>query len=130
LEGRVGVVIDHGTATLSDYNIVFNKLSIDKSGKTNIAPEEQQNVFGVLYEMSDEQLKMLDESEKGYVRVPMIVDVGGKPTEVQTYVAMEERISNDLLPTSEYLSYLIDGAVEHNFPKEYQTFLRSIKVCN
>ena len=130
LEDRIGTVIDHGMATLNDYRIAFNKLSIDKSGKTNIVPTERQDVLGVLYELSDEQLKILDNTEKGYLRIPMIVDVSGKATEVQTYVAMNERVHNGLFPTAEYLSHLIDGARDHGFPEEYQNLLKGFDVVN
>ncbi len=128
-DGRIGLVMDHGMTTLKDYRIAFNKQSKDGTGKTNLMPTEQQDVLGVLYGLSEEQLKTLDGIEKGYVRIPLSIEVEGKTTEVQTYVALEERINNDLLPTAEYLSYLIDGAVEHNFPIEYQEFLKGFEVC-
>lgn len=128
-DGRVGEVADHGVTTLKDYRIAFNKQSTDGTGKTNLMPTEQQDVLGVLYGLSDEQLKTLDGIENGYVRIPLSIEVEGKATEVQTYVALEERINNDLLPTAEYLGYLIDGAVEHNFPTEYQEFLKGFEVC-
>lgn len=130
LEERIGAVIDHGVATLKDYRIAFNKQSLYGSGKTNIMPAEQQDVLGVQYELSEEQLKILDDNEKGYVRVPMAVDVRGKVTEVQTYVALEKRINNDLRPTAEYLGYLINGARDHNFPEEYQKLLKGFEVAN
>lgn len=129
-DGRIGVVTDYGVTTLKDYRIAFNKQSTDGTGKTNLMPAEQQDVVGVLYGLSEEQLKTLDDIEKGYFRIPISIEVEGKPTEVQTYVALKERINNDLLPTAEYLGYLIDGAVEHNFPKEYQEFLKSFEVVN
>jgi hypothetical protein len=130
LEERTGTAIDHGIATLKDCRIAFNKQSVDGSGKTNIISTEKQDVFGVISELSDKQLKILDDNEKGYVRVPIAVDVGGKVTEVQTYVAVEERINNDLRPTAEYLGYLINGAREHGFSEEYQKLLKSFKVVN
>lgn len=130
LEKRLGQVDDLGIAILPDYLVAFNKLStIDKTGKANIIPKEQVETIGVLYGLTDEQLKELDKSEGGYVRVPIAITSEGKEIEAQTYVAMENRIDNNLLPTAEYLGYLIDGAEEHNFPGEYQNFLKSFGVC-
>jgi gamma-glutamylcyclotransferase len=129
LEDRLDEVIDHNIASLVGYRLSFNKQSVDGTGKTNIMPSEQHEVLGVLYKLSEEQLKKLDEFEKGYVRIPITVDWRGETKEVQTYVAVESRINNQLLPSTEYLSYLIDGATDHGFPPEYIEFLKSIPVC-
>jgi gamma-glutamylcyclotransferase len=129
LEGeRIGAVIDHGIATLQNYTIAFNKQSTDGTGKTNIMPAEQKETIGVLYEMTEDQLKKLDEIEKGYYRILIHVEWRGEIKHVQTYVAVEQRINNGLLPTAEYLGHLIKGASDHGFPEEYQTFLKSFEV--
>lgn len=128
LEERTGVATDLGMATLKDYRIAFNKQSKDGTGKTNIVSTERQDVLGVLYELSEKQLKELDHSEKGYARVSLQVDLNGNAVDVQTYIALPESINEDLLPTTEYMRYLIDGAVEHGFPGEYKAFLKSFKV--
>ncbi len=131
LEERIGTVEDCGIATLKDNRIAFNKESKkDGTGKTNILPTEHEDVFGVIYKMSEEQLKLLDGIEGGYVRILMLVEFEGKMTEVQTYVASPHRINNDLLPTTDYLQNLIDGARDHRFPQTYQDHLKSFGVCN
>lgn len=129
LETRLGPVEDLGIAILPDYLVAFNKKSIDGTGKANIVPKERVETIGVLYGLTDDQLKELDKSEGGYVRVPITITSEGKEIEAQTYVAMENRIDNNLLPTAEYLGYLIDGAEEHSFPDEYQKLLKSFGVC-
>jgi gamma-glutamylcyclotransferase (GGCT)/AIG2-like uncharacterized protein YtfP len=130
LEERIGTVGDRGVATLKDNRIAFNKESKkDGTGKTNILPTQHEDVLGVIYEMSEEQLKILDGIEGGYMRIPMPVQFEGKITEVQTYVASPNRINNDLLPTADYLQKLIDGAKDHGFPQTYQDHLKSFEVC-
>lgn len=128
LEERIGEVIDHGIASLQGHQLAFNKQSTDGTGKTNIMPLNQQEVLGVLYELTEDQLKKLDNIEKKYVRVPITVDWGGVTKEVQTYVALEASINNELLPTAEYLGHLVDGAKDHGFPKEYQDRLKNFVV--
>ena len=118
IEERVGIVVDRGIATMRDYSIAFNKQSKDGTGKTNIIPAKQKDVLGVVYELSEDQLKVLDKSEKGYFRVPMEVDLSGKIVPVQTYVAGENTINNELLPKVDYLRLLIDGVYDHNFPED------------
>ncbi len=130
LEDRIGVVEDLGMATLKDYRIAFNKESTrDGTGKTNILPTEREDVPGVLFEMSEEQMKVLDKEEGGYLRVPMPVEFRGEIIEIQTYVASEKRINDNLLPTADYLQKLIDGAKDHGFSQEYQNRLKSFEVC-
>jgi gamma-glutamylcyclotransferase (GGCT)/AIG2-like uncharacterized protein YtfP len=126
---RVGEVTDHGIAVLQNHIVVFNKQSDDGTGKANIMPAEQKETIGVLYEMSEDQLKKLDDIEKGYYRVLVHVEWRGEIRHAQTYVAVESKINNDLLPTEEYRGFLITGAEEHQFPEGYQTFLRSFPIC-
>lgn len=126
---RVGEVIDHGIATLQNHIIAFNKKSDDHTGKANIIPTEQKETIGVLYEMSEDQLKKLDGIEKGYYRMLVHVEWRGEIKHVQTYVALESKIDDSLLPTSEYRGFLIAGAEDHQFPEEYQACLKSFPVC-
>jgi gamma-glutamylcyclotransferase (GGCT)/AIG2-like uncharacterized protein YtfP len=123
---KIGSVIDKGAAKLSGYKIVFNKLSIDKSGKTNIAPNEEMVVWGVLYELANDQIEHLDQIEKGYRRTPIIVAHNNEQIEVDTYLATEDSVQENLFPTTEYLKFLVQGAKEHNFPQDYQVFLENI----
>ncbi len=130
LEERVGTVTDHGMATLKDYRIAFNKKSRnDGTGKANILPAEREDVLGVLFEMSENQIKTLDKHEGGYLKVHKAVEFGGEIIEAQTYVASENMINDSLLPDTEYLGLLIAGAKEHGFPQEYQDCLKSFPVC-
>lgn len=130
LQNRVGVLVDRGMVTLKNYSLLFNKQSVDKSGKANIKVVEGKNIFGVLYELSEEQLNILDNDEKGYKRTLVKIIIDDNELEVQTYIALEDKINNDLLPTEEYLSYIINGARDHNLPEEYQSFLKSTPVGN
>jgi hypothetical protein len=84
----------------------------------------------VLYELSEEQLNILDKNEQGYERTLVKVGIDGNEIEVQTYIALEDSINNNLLPTEKYLSYIINGAKDHNLPEEYQNFLKNIPVGN
>ncbi|MEK7129359.1 MAG: gamma-glutamylcyclotransferase family protein, partial [Patescibacteria group bacterium] len=123
---KIGSVIDKGAAKLSGYKIVFNKLSTDKSGKTNIIQDEEAIVWGVIYELAYDQIERLDRIEKGYKRIPIVVDYNNEQIEVDTYLATEDYVQENLFPTTEYLELLIQGAKEHNFPQDYQVFLENI----
>jgi len=131
LRDRIGEVIDHGIVSKQNYRIIFNKQSTDGTGKTNlVTPAEQTEVIGVLYELTENQLKKLDDIEKGYMRIPIVVNWGTKTKEAQTYVAIDNMINNELLPKVDYLQLLIEGASEHGFPEEYLKLLKNFKVIN
>lgn len=126
IENRVGAVADLGVGVLDKYKIKFNKQSTDGSGKTNIVPDGDSQVIGVVYELSKGQLDILDRIEIGYERGNLPLEVNGELVCVEVYVALPETINNELLPTRKYLEYLIQGAKEHDFPSDYVEFLEEV----
>ncbi len=64
------------------------------TGKSNIIPSEQHEALAVLYELFEAPLKKLDEIEKEYVRIPLLVEWRGDANGLQTYVAVDSRINN------------------------------------
>ena len=108
--------------------IKFNKKSIDGSGKTNIIGENTSKVFGIIYELTDEQIKLLDKIEAGYKKSTVDTLLEGNTVRADTYFAIPKKTDNNLLPTRDYLSFLILGAKEHNFPEDYVEFLEKTKV--
>jgi len=127
-EKRIGQVVDHGVAILLGHTIKFNKISIDGSGKTNIIGDNDSKVFGVIYELTNEQINLLDEIEVGYTRLPVGVILGNNTIQSDTYFALIENVDDNLLPTRDYLNFLVLGAKEHNFPEDYIEFLEKTKV--
>jgi len=125
---RIEQVIDHGAGVLLEHTIKFNKESIDDSGKTNVIEDNDSKVLGVIYELTDTQINLLDKIEAGYTRSPVNVILGSNTIQVDTYFATTENVDNDLLPTRDYLNFLILGAKEHNFSDEYIEFLEKTKV--
>jgi len=110
------------------HAIKFNKKSIDGSGKTNIIGENTSKVFGIIYELTDEQIKLLDKIEAGYKKSTVDTLLEGNTVRADTYFAIPKKTDNNLLPTRDYLSFLILGAKEHNFPEDYVEFLEKTKV--
>ncbi|GBC95531.1 hypothetical protein HRbin16_01321 [bacterium HR16] len=104
-----------------DHELVFNKLSRDGTGYANIQPKRDGIVYGVLYQLTEEELKKLDESEgvpKHYRRekIEVVLIEGGK-VEADTYIAV--RIQDGLRPRADYLKRIIEGAKEHGLPGDY-----------
>jgi hypothetical protein len=127
IEDRLKSVTDLGIAVLKSHKIKFNKQSKDGSGKTNIVSDIHSNVLGVIYNLTEEQITLLDRNEIGYERIKIIVEFNSISTNVETYIAKPNTINENLLPTSEYLGYLITGAREHSFSQTYIESLELIK---
>lgn len=127
---RLGLVDDLGVGVLDQYKIKFNKQSKDESGKANIVPDENLQVIGVVYRMSEKQIKILDKYEMGYDRVTLNVKLDNNLVNVEAYIAQQGKVDNDLLPTKEYLEKLIHGAEEHSFPPCYVQFLERTDTKN
>lgn len=125
---KIGSVVDLGAAKLEGYKIIFNKLgTFDGSGKTNIVQDAGSIVWGVIFELTDDQILRLDRVETaGYRRDSVAVNANGGQIDVATYFANIDYTREGLLPTSDYLGFLIDGAKEHSFPEDYTSFLENL----
>lgn len=127
-EQVIGSVIDCGISILRGHELRFNKRSIDGSGKANIVLNEKSEVLGVIYKLTRRQLNLLDSIERGYRRHPIQVNFQDKIISAETYIAALGKTDDSLLPQRDYLGFLICGAREHRFPREYMQFLESMQI--
>lgn len=114
-----------GIAVLKDYEFMCNKKSKDGSSKGNIAPLKDAFTWGVIFELPDTAITILDKAEGGYTRNTVTVLVGGKEMECETYISQEITTEQ---PYDWYLNYIIEGAREHGLPEDYVLSLSRIKV--
>lgn len=105
-----------GRATLEGHRVGFAKFSqVDLSGKATVLAAPGAAAEGVVYELSPEDLGVLDAIEgvgTGYDRHDAVtVRLDGRPLEVCTYVATapEERH----LPFDWYMALILAGALQH-----------------
>lgn len=128
LEDRVGRVVQRGAASLDGFEIRFDKKSDDDTGKTNIAPAEGKVVWGVLFELTPDQLEALAKKEKGYRKQDVPLTASGQPKTATAFVAKKQTLG--LRPTRKYLDYLIAGAIEHTLPGDYVEMLKNVEVAD
>jgi gamma-glutamylcyclotransferase (GGCT)/AIG2-like uncharacterized protein YtfP len=98
-------------------------------GTANIFPQLGLAVWGIVYDVSDPDLIILDSYEDGYRRENVRVFRGeddGKPIEALTYIAHKE--DNAPLPNPEYKRLIVEGAKHWNIPEPYRLMLEGIKV--
>ncbi len=119
-------------ARLIRYKLVFNKKS--RSGKfayANIVPSAHDYVEGVLYEINDEGLSVLDQYEgypNHYYRKKVAVQNSkGETIQAETYIANPAHTMEGLCPTREYLNHLL--AARDLLSPEYIKKLEQIKTC-
>jgi len=122
---RVPSAIPLGYARWMDKKIAFNKISSDRSGKTNIIDSENSVVLGVLFGVDEKDIAKLDEFEKGYERKEVtVLSADDQLIHAFTYISSQ---TNDVLkPYDWYLDLLIQGAEENGLPDEYVENLRKV----
>ena len=116
-----------GRSRLPDHRFRCNKIGRDGSAKANIEPSPGEEVWGVLFELSEASLLALDRFEGGYRREEITVWREGVPTAgAQVYVS--GHTSSELLPTRAYRDRMVRGAQEHALPEPCRRALEALAV--
>jgi hypothetical protein len=124
-----------GVARLDDHRLHFPRRSpVRQCAVASIEPARGAVVWGALYRMSMEDFAALDAREghspdrpreSRYLRATVTVaGMDAAVVEAVTYVAIPS--PDPGLPSAAYVGHLIAGAVHHDFPEDYVTYLRRI----
>jgi len=120
-------------AKLKDYALVFNVYSKSRRcGVANIERKEGEVVEGVLFIITEEDLKKLDKKEghpKKYQRhtISVRTEEGKEVKNVITYWVPKEKTTQDFIkPSKEYLNIIIEGAERYGLSKEWIDKLKQI----
>lgn len=127
LRNRIGDFATCIIGRVPDIRFLFNKKSSDGTAKANIVQDPDYEVWGVVYGVTPEQLKRLDQIEIGYERRAVNVRLSdGSTIRAETYCSA--RPVDDLLPYEWYKRLVVDGAIENSLPTEYVRYLRSFRA--
>jgi len=111
------------------YGLAFTRWSRSwNSGTADILPSRNQEVLGVLYEVSLDDLKRLDKftlSPQAYFRADIAVAVGKETIPALTYLANRE---GGFLPSRKYLGQIVKGAEFFKLPQKYVESLKAIQT--
>lgn len=128
IQQRAGEAAEEKVAYLDNYELNFDKVARGGTGTANVVAAEGKVVYGVLYRLSERQLKVLDRFEgvpEHYRRSEVtVVDQQGNKTGAQVYLA--RKVRKGLKPDRLYLQRILQGAEEHSLPREYIEQLRKI----
>lgn len=102
-------------AVLAGYRLLFNKKAMREKlptgiGFANINEDSEGTVEGILYEINDEHLGRLDESERypdHYTRIELTVKTDDGMVQCYSYQAQPDKIANGLKPSRNYLNHLL-----------------------
>jgi sulfite reductase (NADPH) flavoprotein alpha-component len=122
-------------STLSGWKLRFNVEHFFKHeggmGNIEYTGNENDKVFGVAHQLSDEALSNLDEAEAygvGYDRIKVTCDIEGNPQECFAYVGYPSFINDNCLPTRRYLNILIDGAKKSGLAHDHVHWLECHEI--
>ena len=122
-----------GTAVLKEHALCFPRHSpIRNCGVAGLAEAPGAEVWGVVYQLHDEDLAALDKREgydpakpfhvNRYNRQTVRVLMDGDLVDCLTYFARPE--PGEHVPSVEYLATILEGAEENGLPADYVARLR------
>jgi gamma-glutamylcyclotransferase (GGCT)/AIG2-like uncharacterized protein YtfP len=115
---------------LPDYRFAIARHSqLRNCGTANIFPEKGSEVWGIVYQVADQDLILLDSFEDGYRRARLFIhpmNDGNRPLESLVYIAPKE----DTPPSAnaEYKRLVLEGALHWRLPDEYRLMLENVVV--
>jgi len=100
--------------TLKNWKLKFNKkASAGDWSFANIEQSEGDIVEGLVFTIKESDLKLLDKFEgapRHYRREILEIETDREAIKCITYIAQPEHIVEGLLPTEEYIEFLISGS--------------------
>jgi gamma-glutamylcyclotransferase len=119
-------------AEARDWKLCFPRESTKrKGGVGSIEREKGSSVWGVVFSVSERDLKRLDRREGvligSYTRGRLEVhDRDGQAAQTQTYFAVRER-KQDFVPHKDYIDLYLKGARHFGLSAQYLEFLEHLK---
>jgi cation transport regulator ChaC len=122
-------------AELRGYRLAFTRRSEKRGcGVADVVATAGENVWGVVFEMSDADLSALDRHEGVHMKLPayvrknvQVVATDGHLLDAITYEVFT-KAENEHAPNAEYLGLISAGARKWGLPQDYQEALLNIKT--
>ena len=127
MKQRLGWEAPYRAATLRGFQLVFDQGGFNDPAwsPANIRSEREGLVEGMVYEVEEKDLKILDRYEKYYQRLEVrVMATQEKNLDAVTYLSKKFR--GEKPPTQEYLNFLLEG--KSFLSREYFDELSRIQV--
>ena len=117
-------------ACLKNYRFAIARHSrLRNCGTANIFADAGSEVWGIVYDLSEQDLTILDGFEDGYRREKVFVlAAGDTQSSVEVLVYIAEREDNVPLPNPEYKRLIVAGARHWNISEFYCSMLEKIQA--
>ena len=119
-------------ARLPHYRFAIARHSrLRDCGTANIFADPGSEVWGIVYDVTGQDLLIMDGFEDGYRRERVFVyDAGNGHHPMEALAYMAPREENAPLPNSEYKQLLLAGARHWRLPSHYCAMLERIEIAN
>ncbi|MDC0357983.1 gamma-glutamylcyclotransferase [Oligoflexia bacterium] len=118
---------------LQDYRLDFTHYATRWNGGVgDVVPEGDATVWGLVFELPEEDLLRLDDFESRphvYDRCLVNIKIESEVLKDVWVYTIQNR-KPFIAPSSRYLNTIKNAAKEWEFPKVYQEFLERIEVCD
>ena len=127
MKQRLGWEAPRRAATLRDFQLVFDQAGFNDPSwsPANIRSEQGGLVEGMVYEVEEKDLKILDGYEKYYQRLEVKV-MGAKEKKLDAVTYISKKSRGEKPPTQKYLNFLLEG--KSFLSREYFDKLSRIQV--
>ena len=118
-------------AVLKNYRFAIARHSrLRDCGTANILAETGGEVWGIVYDVSEQEFAILDGFEDGYRRERARVRAtGDSQSSVEVLVYIAEKEDYVPLPSSEYKRLIVTGAKYWNIPEIYLLMLEQLRAA-
>ena len=127
MKQRLGWEAPRRVASLKDFQLVFDQAGFNDPSwsPANIRSEQGGLVEGMVYEVEEKDLKILDRYEKYYQRLEVrVMATQEKNLDAMTYLSKKPQ--GEKPPSQEYLNFLLEG--KSFLSREYFDKLNRIQV--
>jgi gamma-glutamylcyclotransferase len=133
LRERRGVQFHHAQpARAPGWRLVLDKPGLIPTGGSfaNIIADADAEVWGVVYQIDDEDIGHIDLTEGvligNYQRIEVPVWSGDAGVSLSAFTLTSGRREPGMRPSTRYMDLLIAGAEEHGLPAHWVAYLRTI----
>lgn len=102
---------------LPHFGFRFNVENPDGSARANVVDSPNESVYGLIYEIAEEDRDYFLTSEPGYEFV--VKDVFTKKGPIKAHTFISDQIKEGVFPKAEYWEVIIKGGKEAKIPNTY-----------
>jgi gamma-glutamylcyclotransferase (GGCT)/AIG2-like uncharacterized protein YtfP len=118
-------------ARLREHRLAITRKSRRRlCGTADVVPETGSEVWGILYDIDDGDLTLLDDFEDGYRREKLAVRLAADDQSVDAWIYIAEKEACAPLPNALYKRLMLEGAKHWGLPENYLAYLEAIEAAN